>query len=212
MGKVDLNSVAAEEVRFLAEFKGDRARVFGFGMKILEPKVGALAEPEKSVSAADMVGVAPAGPAGVKEAEGGAFADIVAVAEDSSGHVLIERGRAGALVGGENQVIDPVPGGKEADGAAAGFPGELCPPHGIGNRPGEYSLERRQEEIAPFKEEGPLLRIVEGKTRVHIELGDIGLHLGEIRVGRGVEDHIGSHSPLGRNPGFRLDTARLEPS
>jgi hypothetical protein len=166
-------------------------------VKELEGDLVLVSQPEKSVQAAGMIVIIVSDAPGIDASQGGALADVVPVAENAAGDVGLEAGRSGTLVGGKDQVVDPVPGGEEAESLPADLAGDFAAPERVGHAPGEDDFQRGHEEIGRFQEEGPLFWIIEGEPGVDVQLSGVRLDLGEIRVEGGVEGEVGRQAPAG---------------
>jgi hypothetical protein len=67
-----------------------------------------------------------------------------------------------------------------------------------------------RKKSAPSKEEGPFFGVKQGEAAVDLELGDVGLDLGEVGVGGGVQDEVGRDAPFGRQAGVGLGVSSLQ--
>ncbi|MCK7524085.1 MAG: hypothetical protein MZV64_43885 [Ignavibacteriales bacterium] len=155
----------------LAVVRGDRVRVRRLRVEELDDDGVLLVEPEEAVGPGDVVAVVVPHPPRVEDAERRHPADVLAEPEDAARGRLVERALHRALVRREDEVGHLVLGGEEAHGRAAGFAGQLGAPERVGDRPGEDGLERRQEEVRPLEEEGPLLGVEQGEAPVDRRAG-----------------------------------------
>ncbi len=210
MVELKAGRVAAEASLPLAVGQGELVGIVCLRVEELERDRILLVEAEEAVGAGDVVGVAASHPPGIEDAERRHLPDILAQAEDAAEGVLGERGLHRTLVGREEEIGDPVLVGEESQGRAAGLAGQLRSPKRVGHGPGEDGLDRRQEEVGAFEEERPFLGVEQGETAVDLELGDVGFDLGEVGIGRGVEDEVGGDAPFSGDAGLGVDLAPVE--
>jgi hypothetical protein len=80
------------------------------------------------------------------------------------------------------------------------------------DRSGIYGRDLAEEDVAPFQEKRPFLRVEDGKRRIDIDLGNIRLDLAEVRVDGAVQRQIGCESVLHIESGSGINVSILEGS
>src|SRR3989454_6164540 len=152
----------------------------------------------EKIDTGNLVGVAVAEPPGVEPAHERRPSEIAPEASHRRVGLLRQRAAERALVGGKQQVRGGVAGGKDAERRRRGashLARELEAGVGIGDGASEHRLDRRGEEIRALQEERTLLGKEQRKPRVHVELGDVRLDLGEVGIPGGIERQVGADAP-----------------
>lgn len=194
---------------------GHRVGILRHRCQVLKVEPRGPIELIESIRRGDLVGVPGAEPPGVEHAEVRVPAQVTAEPGHGGPGVLLERGRAGPLVGRKQEVGESVPRGEHADhvaGRATDLPGYFDAAIGIGDRPGQDCLNRSREELGAFEEERALFRIEQREASVDVEQGRVGLDLREVGVHGRVEGDVRGHSPMEIAAEFGGGIAGPEPS
>ncbi len=198
---------AAEAPSRLIVLRADRVRVLGGRGQGLGLDPIRVAEPDEPVHPGDGIVVALPRAGGHERAHGGVGAHVPAPAQHAV-HVLLLDPVELALLGPRQQERGGlILGHVGAERVRTALAGHLEPPRRVHHGAGVDGVDGAVVGLRGLQEERALLGVEEGELVVHLELGDVGLDLGEVRVEGRVERHVVADPPPYVEPGLEVGRA-----